>query len=489
MESNSTILMKSIKANQSIEYDQLIPVIYTFSTINMVIFASSLIFNTLSVISILSFKKLTPINILVLNLAIADFIYTLGIPLFLAQMFHHNWPYGITGCRMFIFTDFIGIIVSVNTVAALSVERYIEIADTKKRLEIYSNKYKILTVSLCMLFVWTIAIAVSTLMILNMRLDISDSGEKCDTIWSDLILELFFSIKFLFIFLLPYVVIIVSSFKLLMFLHKWRSSRLERQSIKLKSQPLYTEISHHLDVSTAIPTSSSYMSGSNYELSNSLTINEYKLDHHHHHHHNHHHHNHHHHHHINNTFNNNNNNNNPNLLSPLKHNEQNSLSNECSLAHTNNHREHNNKLKPQNLQQTSCSFKYILDCLNDLFGFNKCCSFNSNCSKFKSCFEYSQHQTDSIRFKASRLVLAIVVLFLIQWSPLWIFQLVTLFSKEPIKNIQLINLLISTLSYSNTVANPVMYMLITYNFKQSIKAAFFNDSLKCILGARLESNK
>lgn len=92
----------------------------------------------------------------------------------------------------------------------------------------------------------------------------------------------------------------------------------------------------------------------------------------------------------------------------------------------------------------------------------------------------------SVRQKASCLVLIIIVLFLFQWSPLCVFQLVIIFSNDlNIPNIQLVNLLVSTLSYSNTIANPILYMLLTYNFKLYFKKSFnYNPSLSNIFARK-----
>jgi hypothetical protein len=75
----------------------------------------------------------------------------------------------------------------------------------------------------------------------------------------------------------------------------------------------------------------------------------------------------------------------------------------------------------------------------------------------------------SVRRKAVRLVLSIVFVFILQWSPLWIFQFILNFSNSNIKNVQIINISTSTLSYTNTVANPILYILLTSNFKQYLK--------------------
>ncbi len=81
---------------------------------------------------------------------------------------------------------------------------------------------------------------------------------------------------------------------------------------------------------------------------------------------------------------------------------------------------------------------------------------------------------EGVRHKAVCLVLAIVLVFLVQWSPLWFFQFYQMFATHHIENVQLVNMIISTLSYSNTVANPILYMLLTYNFKQYVRKNLFN---------------
>lgn len=113
------------------------------------------------------------------------------------------------------------------------------------------------------------------------------------------------------------------------------------------------------------------------------------------------------------------------------------------------------------------------------FGFRKLCDRIKN-SKYESVmkFDATNNQTvclrqftrkrgylNSVRRKAIRLVLFIVLIFVIQWSPLWIFQFVVIFSKNDFENIQLINMFASTLSYSNTIANPLIYLILTSNFK------------------------
>ena len=86
------------------------------------------------------------------------------------------------------------------------------------------------------------------------------------------------------------------------------------------------------------------------------------------------------------------------------------------------------------------------------------CNYSFKSKKVKICY------LSSIRRKAIILVLAIVFMFLVQWLPLWIFQFFVLFSNNQFQSIQLINMLSSTLSYSNTIANPLIYIILTNKF-------------------------
>lgn len=121
---------------------QTLTIVYSFSIVLSFLFVMSIVFNSISIVAILTARVFTPINLLIMNLAVADLTYTLGIPMFIAHTFMKSWPFGEIGCKLFICTEFFGIVVGVLTVAALSVERYFEVVDKKKRANHFSNKCK-----------------------------------------------------------------------------------------------------------------------------------------------------------------------------------------------------------------------------------------------------------------------------------------------------------------------------------------------------------
>ena len=115
--------------------------IYPFTVFLMAICLLSLVLNLISIASVLTARAFTTINLLIVNLALADFIYSLGIPMFITQTFSKSWRFGVIGCKLFIFTEFFGICVGILSVMALSVERYLMIASKKNKAEQLSDKF------------------------------------------------------------------------------------------------------------------------------------------------------------------------------------------------------------------------------------------------------------------------------------------------------------------------------------------------------------
>ena len=329
------------------------------------IFTASIAFNAISIVTILVSRVFTPINILIMNLAVADLIYTLGIPMFIAHTFMKSWPFGQIGCRLFICTEFFGIVVGILTVTALSVERYFEVVDKKKRANQLSNSFKNALVITYIILAWLFSSAVTLPFTSGIKLllvtpspdsPISSSSFSCDTEWSDQSTRIFFTLKFCLVFLAPAMVITFISVKLLIFLKDW----------KVTNGKLFNKRHRKLVIK--------------YDMSNNTK--------------------------------------NSSLLSVDKS-ENGSL-----------------KVKFQPSENLSSGEK-----------------------------SGAGHHSSEIRQKATFLVLIIVLLFFLQWSPLCIFQLIMLYTQSEIPHVQQINLVVSALSYSNTVANPILYMLLTYRFR------------------------
>ncbi|CAF0715721.1 unnamed protein product, partial [Brachionus calyciflorus] len=221
MLSNETF--NSTQLSMSISYS------LCFSGLLILIFVLNFIFNMLSISSVLNTKPFTTISLLILNLSIADIIYSIGIPFFIIQILNHKLPFESFGCKLFLMTEFLGIIVGLFTVTALSVERFFDVADKKKRFNNYSNKYKLFIIGIYLIFTWLFAFFFTLPFVSSVYLQKFGSNYSCQTSWSDTSMKIYFITIFFIIFLTPYLIIIISSVKLLIFLNEWKQ-RLKRNS-------------------------------------------------------------------------------------------------------------------------------------------------------------------------------------------------------------------------------------------------------------------
>lgn len=59
------------------------------------------------------------------------------------------------------------------------------------------------------------------------------------------------------------------------------------------------------------------------------------------------------------------------------------------------------------------------------------------------------------------MVLSIVVLFITQWTPIWMFEM---FSSKHTHYLQIINVMTTVLSHSNSISNPLIYIILSHKF-------------------------
>jgi hypothetical protein len=386
---NSFLITKNLSYNKPFDANNH-SLINVFIVILGLIFVFSLILNILSVLTIINVKMYTSINLLILNLTISDLIYTVGIPFFSVHLLKKNWTFGIIGCKIFYFTEFTGIISSILTVSMLSVERFCDVTDFFKRntrnIEFFA-KHKI---AVYISIIWIVSLLFIIPLLSSIKLIKHQDEYSCGSEWSDTSLTVFLMLKFVLIFLLPYIIIVVSSMKLLLYLNDWRrrSKRNLRQrnfELQSKSKENHTEsgLKKNSYLSLVV-TKTELKTGDRSASVNLIVIQE----------------------------------------------DENALNNQ------------------DHSRDDMCI----------------CARFAARTRRTKR-----KNYMSSVRRKAVRLVLSIVFVFILQWSPLWIFQFILNFSNSNIKNVQIINISTSTLSYTNTVANPILYILLTSNFKQYLK--------------------
>lgn len=103
--------------------DLLIPVVYCL------VCAVGLLGNSLVVFTIVRHVKMrTVANIYILNLALADGLFMLGLPFLAVQIALHRWPFGHFMCRLVMVLDGINQFTSVFCITAMSVDRYVAVA-------------------------------------------------------------------------------------------------------------------------------------------------------------------------------------------------------------------------------------------------------------------------------------------------------------------------------------------------------------------------
>ena len=184
------------------------------------VFILSILLNTTTIISILMMKSFNQINLMIFNLALSDLVHTTSIPVFIKQTIEDKYIVSVLGCRLFFLVDFIGMSVSAFTVAALSIERYLVVCDDKKRIEQFSDKFKIFITLVFLGLVWAVAIMFPLPFVLSLSQNLK-KGVVCYSYWAEDSIVTFFLLKFILIFLLPYTLIILSSIILLSFLREW----------------------------------------------------------------------------------------------------------------------------------------------------------------------------------------------------------------------------------------------------------------------------
>jgi len=230
-----------------------------------------------------------------------------------------NWSFGLLGCQIYFLTDILGMIGSVYSLVFLSLGRCI-LVTLKKKAYIKFVK-KIRYVIILMISIWLTGLIFVLPAFLSIKLDQRfDGSYTCGSNWNEKQTDNFFIVKFVFIFIIPFLIILISSVKLLLFL---KNSKKRRCSTAIK----YTKTSR-----------------------------------------------------------------------------TNSKEERVSISLTGKNR---------------------------------------------------------VQDKAIKIVLTIVVLFIIQWTPIWIFELILTKNSQ---YIQLINIMAALFSHSNSVSNPFIYIVLSHKF-------------------------
>ncbi|XP_043946331.1 neuropeptides B/W receptor type 2 [Protopterus annectens] len=132
----------------------LLPVIYS------VICAVGLTGNTAIIYVILKAPKMkTVTNMFILNLAIADDLFTLVLPINIAEHLLHYWPFGQVLCKVILSIDHYNIFSSIYFLTVMSADRYLVVMATVRSKRMPHRTYRAAKiVSLCVWLLVTVIV-------------------------------------------------------------------------------------------------------------------------------------------------------------------------------------------------------------------------------------------------------------------------------------------------------------------------------------------
>uniref|UniRef100_A0A674HWL9 Neuropeptides B and W receptor 2 n=2 Tax=Terrapene triunguis TaxID=2587831 RepID=A0A674HWL9_9SAUR len=139
---------------QSPDFYVVLPVIYS------VICAVGLTGNTAVIYVILKAPKMkTVTNMFILNLAIADDLFTLVLPINIAEHLLHYWPFGEILCKIILSIDHYNIFSSIYFLTVMSIDRYLVVLATVRSKRMPHRTYRAARiVSLCIWALVTIIV-------------------------------------------------------------------------------------------------------------------------------------------------------------------------------------------------------------------------------------------------------------------------------------------------------------------------------------------
>ncbi|TSK18063.1 Somatostatin receptor type 5 [Bagarius yarrelli] len=150
------------------------------AAISLTVFIVGLVGNTLAIYVVLRYVKMkTVTNIYILNLAIADELYILGLPFLSTQNVLSYWPFGSFLCRVVMTTDSLNQFTSIFCLTVMSIDRYLAVVHPLR-----SSKWRRPRVAkIVSAAVWTTSfIVVLPVVIFS---DVQDMFNSCNMSWPE----------------------------------------------------------------------------------------------------------------------------------------------------------------------------------------------------------------------------------------------------------------------------------------------------------------
>lgn len=160
---------------ESTFYDDLyvvLPIIYSL------ICAVGLTGNTAVIYVILKAPKMkTVTNIFILNLAVADALFTLVLPINIADHLLRHWPFGEVLCKVILTVDHCNIFSSIYFLTVMSADRYLVVLATVSSRRMPYRTYRAAQViSAC---VWLLVMVIVMPFTIFAHVDVSDGRSSC----------------------------------------------------------------------------------------------------------------------------------------------------------------------------------------------------------------------------------------------------------------------------------------------------------------------
>ncbi|KAG5832594.1 hypothetical protein ANANG_G00292770 [Anguilla anguilla] len=150
------------------------------AVISFTVFILGLTGNTLAIYVILRYAKMkTVTNLYILNLAVADELYILGLPLITTQNVLSYWPFGSFLCRVVMTADSINQFTSIFCLTVMSIDRYLAVVRP-----IQSVRWRRPRVAkIINALVWTLSIVAMLPVIIFLK--VQDELNTCNLSWPE----------------------------------------------------------------------------------------------------------------------------------------------------------------------------------------------------------------------------------------------------------------------------------------------------------------
>lgn len=130
---NSTLISENVSSsprepNSTHGSDELMPFNVLTAVIYSIVFIVGILGNTLVIYVVIRYTKMkTVTNLYILNLALADELYILGIPFLGTNSVLSYWPYGDFFCKLYMTADAMSQFASTFCLTVMSIDRYLAV--------------------------------------------------------------------------------------------------------------------------------------------------------------------------------------------------------------------------------------------------------------------------------------------------------------------------------------------------------------------------